>query len=506
MDAAPSDDRLLGDYRLIERLDVDGSRSLWLAEQVSVRRAVIVELLEHPDEAQRSRFLEDVRAKAAVDHPLIGSVYEAVAEGPDCYCAYERLGGRALSTPPADGSLLPPLRIAHFLRRIAEANLHLEERGQASEPLTLDDVKVDDHGLVRITNLAIAGTRERGQSERDLAEIGRGLAPLVPARQPGATRLRTVLEWMRGENLDRQITWEETRGYCEQIELQLADHKDAAPDEGPALRSGLHSVRWIAIATGFALIVILLVALRLRPSQEPPVPRVPLPEPVAIAAGLHPTPDGATADLPAFRITAHEVTIGEYGAFLDTLRLLQKDEQQHAYSHPTQPAEKTSHVPSDWIALLAAARDEGVWQGRRVTLDSPVVGVDWWDAVAYANWRRGRLPSQDEWFAAASAEGQDPAEIPPGPWQPANEETPDLSASGMLSLAGSLAEWTGAPAPNPNNPLGEPLWVIIGGSYLKPESNALSREWTDDRAQRRPDLGFRIVLPPPAPDAEPDSR
>jgi len=35
--------------------------------------------------------------------------------------------------------------------------------------------------------------------------------------------------------------------------------------------------------------------------------------------------------------------------------------------------------------------------------------------------------------------------------------------------------------------------VIIGGSYLKPASGALSREWTDDRSMRRPDLGFRLV-------------
>ncbi|MCU0753409.1 MAG: hypothetical protein MUC40_10410 [Akkermansiaceae bacterium] len=47
---------------------------------------------------------------------------------------------------------------------------------------------------------------------------------------------------------------------------------------------------------------------------------------------------------------------------------------------------------------------------------------------------------------------------------------------------------------NPANPLGGRNWVIIGGSYLKPGSNALSREWITDRMLRRPDLGFRIVM------------
>ena len=47
---------------------------------------------------------------------------------------------------------------------------------------------------------------------------------------------------------------------------------------------------------------------------------------------------------------------------------------------------------------------------------------------------------------------------------------------------------------HPANPLGERKWVIIGGSYLKPGSNALTREWTDDRSLRRADLGFRVVF------------
>jgi hypothetical protein len=46
---------------------------------------------------------------------------------------------------------------------------------------------------------------------------------------------------------------------------------------------------------------------------------------------------------------------------------------------------------------------------------------------------------------------------------------------------------------NPANPLGQKLWVIIGASYLKPANGALAREWTDDRALRRPDLGFRLA-------------
>ena len=72
----------------------------------------------------------------------------------------------------------------------------------------------------------------------------------------------------------------------------------------------------------------------------------------------------------------------------------------------------------------------------------------------------------------------------------------DRTPTGLLGMAGSVCEWTGQPAPNPANPLGERFWLIIGGSYLRPGSNALSREWTESRALRRPDLGFRLAFDP----------
>jgi hypothetical protein len=61
-------------------------------------------------------------------------------------------------------------------------------------------------------------------------------------------------------------------------------------------------------------------------------------------------------------------------------------------------------------------------------------------------------------------------------------------------MAGSVCEWTRLPAINPANPLGKRMWVVIGGSYLKPGTNSLTREWTDNRSLRRPDLGFRVVF------------
>jgi formylglycine-generating enzyme required for sulfatase activity len=252
----------------------------------------------------------------------------------------------------------------------------------------------------------------------------------------------------------------------------------------------------IAISGCAALGVVLLLALKMRPAKDPLEPGKNLPDALWIAAGKHPTPDGTIEDLHAFRITAHEVTIGEYAAFLEILETLAKDQRERIFDHESQPAEKTGHLPDDWPNLLAAAKTRGVWGQRPVTLDSPVVGVDWWDAAAYAEWKKARIPTQEEWFAALSEKVSVPGAIPASNWQPVTAPTTDRTPTGLLGMAGSVAEWTRRQAANPANPLGERKWVIIGGSFLKPGSNALTREWVEDRSLRRPDLGFRIVMEP----------
>jgi len=94
---------------------------------------------------------------------------------------------------------------------------------------------------------------------------------------------------------------------------------------------------------------------------------------------------GKNKFLGLFYIDTYEVTNAEYKEFLDYLRATGSTE----YDHESQPASKKSHVPLDWEELS---------RGRP---DYPVVGVDWYDAYAYAAWRGKRLPTDDEWEKAA---------------------------------------------------------------------------------------------------------
>lgn len=104
-------------------------------------------------------------------------------------------------------------------------------------------------------------------------------------------------------------------------------------------------------------------------------------------------------ELPPFYIDRCAVTNERYARFLEEAN------GTRAFAHPDQ-REGKDYTPAHW-------RDP-----RFNDPSFPVVGIDWYDAWAFARWAGGLLPSEDQWEMAAR--GKDGRRFPWGDeWDPA---------------------------------------------------------------------------------------
>jgi formylglycine-generating enzyme required for sulfatase activity len=141
--------------------------------------------------------------------------------------------------------------------------------------------------------------------------------------------------------------------------------------------------------------------------------------------------------LKGFNIDAFEVTNAQYAKFLEDVRM--KGDKR--CSHPDQP-ERKDHKPELW--------DDPTFNQP----NQPVVGIDWFDAYAYANWAGKRLPTNDEWERAFR--GKDSRRYPWGDkfdnlrcntmnshevTVEVNEYENGRSPFGIYNLVGNAAEW-----------------------------------------------------------------
>ncbi len=202
------------------------------------------------------------------------------------------------------------------------------------------------------------------------------------------------------------------------------------------------------------------------------------------------------AQTQSFYIDKYPVTNAQYQRFLDWV----KKSNDHSFCHSAEPPDK-DHTPSTWKT------EENI-------PNHPVVGIDWYDAYAYASWVRKRLPTETEWERAAR--GVDGRTAPWGEGPACQQQVmqaycrtkwhrPDHTVAvdhfkdnespyGCSGMCGNVWEWCAdAVGTGPTNAT---CRVIRGGSFA-------SQAW-DMRCSLRlgyrenlrfRDVGFRCVKP-----------
>ncbi|MFH1228374.1 MAG: SUMF1/EgtB/PvdO family nonheme iron enzyme [Planctomycetota bacterium] len=186
--------------------------------------------------------------------------------------------------------------------------------------------------------------------------------------------------------------------------------------------------------------------------------------------------EGKKVPVPSFFIDKYEVTKKEYKEFLVKMA------DDHSKCHPDEKdnpkLNKKKHTPEFFV--------NGDFPPAEANM--PVVGVDWYDAFAYAAWQGKRLPTEAEWEKAAR--GTD-GRIYAGGWtEPSHVKAnikgvgkggladvgsyqDDISPYGAFDMTGNVKEWVFNWW---SDKKGEEKVVIKGGDWYSKAIQASKRD------------------------------
>ncbi len=504
----------LGDYR-VQKFIGDGKWGrVYLALQLSVNRRVGLKALDparSEDDGMRAQFLADARAKAAVQHPFIMTVFEADERNGLAFYTHEFLEGESMEELIARGQKLDEKTALHVLKVAGEGLQYLWSHNLSHAPIEPGSLRLGSDSIARLANIATADADAAMTVERELLTVGTILRELT-AEDKISTGLRMLLGRMTGGPnpvsgwpivLQAVKALEPKVIPMEAAKMKAADAaamravEAARKAKKRGLIMSMSTLGVLLVLLGFVVWKYLISNARRLDVQ------------VQIPAGSYPvgSPEaGSKAALGAFEIDKYEVSINEYAKFIAWCE--QNPDKEHEFDHP-RGDRKAAHVNNDVKALIlnAAVRGRRVFKqdaiparnvpadpGVEVDLNSPMVGVTFWDAYAYAHWR-GKvleggaprdLPTEEEWEAAArgprgfkypwgdemkpdkfnSNAGYKP--LLPGStktddgfnyWAPVDAFTGDVSEFKVVGMAGNVCEWVYRKEGNKEIPL------LKGGSF-----------------------------------------
>lgn len=389
----------LGDYTLTHHLGSHALSDLYLATQIHVERAVIIEALRPgctPEET--ALFLATARARAAARLPGLGQVFESMSTDGIWYTTLERPKGKSLSQMAAAGERLKSARHACAVI-IAAAGMYdaAASQGIAAAGLAADSIFTKGEELITFLSPVLPEPSQESMLRQQQAALADALEPVLPINVPGQNRVATLVSWLREGYEGQFLEWASISSTADLICRQLAPVLDkSCLDSGAkvsisaikrqAQRKRRKALRLLGVGSVAAIGVAAIGGLGLlfAPGQR------------AAASPIH----GKYADCHAgkgyARMLARPVTIAEYRRFLSAVEEWQLSAPpKFSRINKDIPESCHGHTPLEWEAQLHAANRGKKWHGEKLSEDSPVRGVSYWDALACARFMKGSVPEAE---------------------------------------------------------------------------------------------------------------
>jgi formylglycine-generating enzyme required for sulfatase activity len=528
--------KTVGHYLIEARIGKGPTGPIYRASQTSINRSVRFYVLDHSlagDPAAVERFLSNASAKAKATNPVVIAVYEAGEAEGVYYYSCEYVPCRSVGQLRESGEKLDETTARAAIKAAAEALDFFAREKIAHDLLTENALLIGPSNRVRFANIACATASQAFDLSAEMRRVGEIILGVLP--ESGAEKVRDMAAIL-AEPSSQPPSWaaflQTIAAY--QPKTVIADAYKLDAQDRAAIRvveeSKKRQKRGMIISTVVSLVLLMaaLLAIKFSFFRKTSATVRDLDKMVEIPPGEFIYQDGKKINLGRFYIGEYEVTIGQYAQFLDFLK--NNPDQATKFDSLDQPKGKP-HIPVDWADMkelnppnpgyYARAKRWGKYKEAALDVNSPVFGVDWFDAYAYAKWKGRRLPTEEEWEKAArGTDGrkfswgneEDPTrantsiDLDPNPkkggdkdgfkrWNPVDAKKGDKSPFGMVGASGNVSEWTATIADSPDGPGKVP--VIRGGNWYKPEASVTQRVLKLMDLQADGAVGFRTASDAP---------
>lgn len=393
---------VLGTYTLRRQLGVHAHSELYAAKQEHVNRQVIIEVLRpDADPGIVNFFLQSARARGIAKITGVAQVLESTSAEGIWFLAHEKPAGTDLETLYQRGEQLTPTQVCAILEAVARLYIECAQANLQATTLSRSDIflnRTKSACSVRFLSPVYDQSAPATPTEKHMQTLADELAPLLPTHAPGQTRITTLMQWVRDGYDGEYLDWASIASTAAMVAEQLANDQSSAlaaltelTTLGKIQRAQLKELRSKQRAARarrrfiFAAILILLCSISIGMLAAPTQPQriSPIIGDFIICE----------TSLSGTRVQAavQPVSISQYEQFLASLSNM--DVATKARLRRGLPDVPVDFTPLAWQEQLSAAATQSQWQGRVITGDSPVTGVSYWAARAYANYHRGALPN-----------------------------------------------------------------------------------------------------------------
>lgn len=208
LDLAPG--ARLGPYEIKRKLGAGGMGSVYLADDIELRRPVALKIL-HPEKSgkdvdARKRLVSEAQAASQLNHPNIVTVYQIGSTAGVDFIAMEYVAGRSLHAhiPRAGLEVREALEIAI---PVADALAAAHEAGIVHRDLTPGNIMVTDRGRVKVVDFGLAQRTTAAASGGKEGETAETESMAEPGKVAGTSAYMAPEQIVGGKVDGRTDVW-----------------------------------------------------------------------------------------------------------------------------------------------------------------------------------------------------------------------------------------------------------------------------------------------------------